>query len=233
MARKVKTTRLEIIRCATELFLEQGYSATPPKQIADTLNIGTGNLTYYFHTKEHLLAELVDLLCDFQWRMMEREADEGLSSIMAICLEIATMAAMCEADAAAKDFYVSSYVSPLCLGIIRRNDKARAKAVFKASCPGWTDEQFAGAAAIVSGIEYATLMTEGDDVSLETRIAGALDMILRIYNIPPETRKMKIGRVLGMDYRKIAARVLMEFKKFVNEANEQALEKLYQDKGMS
>ena len=69
-------------------------------------------------------------------------------------------------------------------------------------------------------------MTEGDDVSLETRIAGALDMILRIYNIPPETRKMKIGRVLGMDYRKIAARVLMEFKKFVNEANEQALEKL-------
>lgn len=84
--------------CATTSFLERGYTASSTKQIAEDLDIGTGNLTYYFPTKEHLLAVLVDMLCDFQWHMMEREADDGLSSIMAICLELTAMAAVCGGD---------------------------------------------------------------------------------------------------------------------------------------
>lgn len=230
--RRVKTTKLDIVRYATTVFLKIGYSASSTKQIADDLDIGTGNLTYYFPTKEHLLAVLVDMLCDFQWKMMEKEADDGLSSIMAICLELTTMAAMCEMDEAAKDFYISSYSSPMCLAIIRKNDTARAKEVFKEYCPGWTDEQFAEAELLVSGIEYATLMTVGDPVSLETRIAGALNNILQIYQIPAETRMAKIQRVLEMDYRAISARVLMEFKQFVERTNEHALEELYKAKGV-
>ena len=228
--RRVKTTKLDIIRHVTTVFLESGYSASSTKQIADDLDIGTGNLTYYFPTKEHLLAVLVDMLCDFQWKMMEKEADDGLSSIMAICLELTTMAVMCEVDEAARDFYISSYSSPMCLEIIRKNDTARAKEVFREYCPNWTDEQFAEAEALVSGVEYATLMTAGNPASLEIRIAGALNTILQIYQIPAEVRKMKIDRVLGMDYRAISARVLMEFKQFVERTNEQALEELYEAK---
>ncbi len=231
--RRVKTTKLDIIRYATTLFLEQGYCAASTKQIADDLDIGTGNLTYYFPTKEHLLAQLVDMLCKFQWKMVEKEANDGLGSIMAICLELSSMAAMCEMDEAAKDFYISSYSSPMCLEIIRSNDVARAKEVFGKYCPNWTDEQFAEAEALVSGIEYATLMTAGNHASLETRIAGALNTILQIYQIPAETRMAKIQRVLDMDYRAIAARVLMEFKAFVAQTNEQALEELYKSKGLT
>ena len=231
--KRVKTIRLDIIRYATASFLEQGYSRFSTKQIADDLEIGTGNLTYYFPTKEHLLAVLVHMLCDFQWKMMEIEADDGLSSIMAICLELTTMAAMCDADEVAKDFYTSTYASPMCLEIIRKNDTARAKEVFKEYCSNWTDEEFAEAELLVSGIEYATLMTVGDPVSLETRIVGALNNILRIYNIPEETRKLKIQRVLKMDYRALAERVLIEFKQFVDQINEQALEDLYKEKGLT
>ena len=227
MARRVKSTRLEIIQCATRLFLERGYNATAPKKIAEDMDIGTGNLTYYFPTKEHLLAELVDMLCDFQWKMMEEEADEGLSSIMALCLELTTMAAACELDGAVKDFFLAAYTSPMCLGIIRKNDAARAKAVFREYCPGWTDEQFAEAELLVSGIEYATLMSAGEPVALEKRIAGAIDNILRIYNVPAEVRGKKIRRVLEMDYRGLSARVLGNFKEFVAQTSEHALEELY------
>jgi AcrR family transcriptional regulator len=228
--RRIKTTRLDIVRYATSLFLEQGYSASSTKQIAEDLDIGTGNLTYYFPTKEHLLAVLVDMLCQFQWKLMEREADDGISSVMAICLELTAMAAMCETDEAARDFYISAYTSPMCLEIIRKNDTARAKEVFRDFCPGWTDEHFAEAELLVSGLEYATLMTVGDPVSLENRIGGALNSILQIYNIPPEIRSMKIGRVLRMDYRAIARRMLGEFKEFVEQTNGQALEALYQNR---
>ena len=146
---------------------------------------------------------------------------------MAICLELASMASICDEDPVARDFYTAVYASPRCLDIIRRNDKIRAKAVFGEYCQNWTDEHFAEAEAMVSGIEYSTLMTAGDPVALEVRIAGALNTILQIYQIPPEIRKQKILRVLEMDYQTIARRILMEFKRFVERTNEQALEDLY------
>ena len=68
--------------------------------------MSTGNMTFHFPTKEHLLAELVDMLCDFQWKLMEREAADGYSSIMAICLELVSMAAACEEDEIVRDFFL-------------------------------------------------------------------------------------------------------------------------------
>ncbi len=220
--RKANATKYEIIRLATHLFLEKGYSVTSPKMISQALDISTGNITYYFPTKDHLLAVLVEMLCDFQWKMMEEEAQEGLSSIMALCLELVVMVSICEEDAIAKDFYIAAYSSPMGLEIIRKNDAARAKKIFREHRPLWTDVHFEEAEILVSGIEYATLMTDGVSVPTDMRITGALNNILGIYNVPAETRKMKIDRVLAMDYRQIGRRVLKEFRKFVDEENEQA-----------
>ncbi len=216
-------TKLEIIRYATKKILDTGYTNTQVRAIAKELNMSPGNLTFHYRAKEDMLAELVKLLCDFQWKMMEKEAKEGYSSIMAICLELAAMASMCEEDEYARDFYLSAYTSSKCLAIIRKSDTARAKEVFKEYCPNWTDEHFEEAEILVSGIEYATLNTSGVTVTLETRIAGALNAILSTFHVPEETRKMKIDRVLSMDFRKIGRRVLKEFKQYVEDTNEQAL----------
>ncbi len=216
-------TKLQIVRVALRLFLERGYSSTTSKTIADELKISCGNLTFHFPTKEHLLAELTDLLCRFQWKRIEVENEVWNSSVMAICLELMVMAAICEEDAVAKDFYISAYTSPMCMALIRKNDTVRAKKVFSEFCPDWTHEHFAEAEILVSGIEYATLMTVGDEISLEMRIAGALDAILNIYGVPKDIRKRNIERVLAMDYRQISRDVLAEFKQFVTQANEQAM----------
>jgi len=219
-------SRLEIIREASRQFLEKGYSSTTVTAIAKALEMSPGNLTFYFPTKEHLLAELVEALCAFQWKMMEEEASEGYSSVMAICLELTSMAAAAEADPIIMDFFVSSYQSPICLRVIRKNDTVRAAKVFRPYCPDWTEEQFLEAELLVSGIEYATLMNTGEPVTLETRISGALNNILSIYGIPEELRKTKLQKVFAMDYRTIGRRTLAAFKAYVEEANDQAFQKL-------
>lgn len=224
--KRIKTKKLDIIRCASDLFFRQGYSATAPKHICEALDIYTGNLTYYFPTKEHLLTEFVEMLCDFQQKMMEEEANEGYSSVMAVCLELTAMASMCEESEAARDFYLASYTSPMCLRIIQKNDMQRAKRVFGSYCPGWDEERFAEAELLVSGIEYATFMNVGTQIGLHTRIAGALDAILSIYHVPEEVRQRKIQSVLAMDYKGIGHRVLKEFKEFIDKTNEQAMEAL-------
>ena len=57
-------TKLEIITEATKQFLEKGYTNTSANAVAKALDMSQGNLTFHYPTKEHLLAILVDKLCD-------------------------------------------------------------------------------------------------------------------------------------------------------------------------
>ncbi len=217
---------MEIIQVASSMFIEKGYSATTLKMIADELDISSGHVVFYFSSKDALLAVLVEMLCDFQWELMKKEADDGISNLLAVCLELMSMAAACEEDEIAKDFLVSSYRSDSCLEIIQKNDFNRAKEVFAEYCPDWTDEQFREAESLVSGIEYSTLNAVDKSIHLETRISGALKTIMMIYNVPEEIRRIKIEKVLAMDYRSIGKRIFKEFKEYVEQTNEQAFEEL-------
>ena len=193
--------------------------------MATALKMSKGNMTFHFPTKEHMLAELVNMLVKYQWHRMESEAGDD-SSVMAICLELLTIASACEQDEVAKDFFISTYTSPLCLEIIRKNDMERAKEVFRAYCPDWTDERFAEAETLVSGIEYGTLQLTASSATLELRIGGALELILTIYNVPREERKRLIEKVLSMDYKALGLRVLEDFRQYVDKTTEQALHDL-------
>ena len=230
---RVELTRKEIIRVAANFFLKDGYTKTTFRVMSQALNMSTGNMTFHFPTKEHMLAELVDMLCEYQWKMMGEEAKDGINSVMAICLELLTIAAACEQDEVIKDFFLAAYTSPLTMEIIRKNDKERAKKVFGEFCPDWTDERFSEAETLVSGIEYATLMTTSTSAPLELRISGALELILTVYNVPEDVRKKKIAKALATDYRPLSQRVMKEFRAYVDNETEQALFKLLQRKEIS
>lgn len=225
-------TRNEIIRVAANRFLNDGYTKTTVASMAKSLNMSTGNMTFYFPTKDHMLAELVDMLGKYQWDLMENEAKDENGSVMAICLELLTIASACEQDEIAKDFFLSSYRSELCMERIRRNDKKRAKEVFKKYCVDWKDEYFEEAEILISGIEYATLFTTPDSAPLEIRVNGALRTILSIYNVPKEIRDEKIKKVLSMDYQKMGMDTLKKFRNYVDKTTEQALHDLLARKSL-
>lgn len=221
-------TRLAIIQVAIELFFEKGFSNTTAATVCRKAEIGTGNLTFYFPTKEHILDVLVTMMCDYQWKIMGEATDEGNSSLLCYCLELATMAAISEESPQMHDFYVSAYSHPMTLESIRANDVEKMKRVFGAFCPDWTEEQFVEAEAIVSGIEYATLMTTQHSASLPIRVEGALDAIMKLFCVPEEFRKMKVKKVLAMDYRAIGRHILKDFRQYVSETNEKAITDLLQ-----
>lgn len=209
-----------MIKIATKLFLTHGYSATTLKMIADELDTSSGHVSFYFPSKDDILAVMTNMLCEFQRKLIEYEVGEGISSLLSICLELMSIAAACEEDEIAKDFFVSTYSSSTCLEIIHKNDTARAKEVFGLYCPDWTDEQFIEAEILVAGIEHATLNNIESDVPLDTRISGALNAIMMIYNVPEDIRKIKIDKVLVMDYRSVGKRIFKEFKEYVEKASD-------------
>ena len=216
-------TRLEIIRTATELFLEQGFDATTVSMISKKIGISTGNLTFYFPKKETLLVTPVKELCDFQWKMMKQSVGEGETLLMAYCLEITAIAACCDEDPKAKSFYSAAYSHSETLAMIQENDTEKAKDVFKKYRPDWSDERFEQAENIVSGIEFATLFTPNERTALGIRVEGALNTILSLYGISKELRRETVKKVLSMDYRKIGREMFLEFIGYANRVNDKAL----------
>lgn len=213
--KKKRSTRDEIIYTAAKLFLERGFSDASAKALCEEMGISTGNLTYYFPTKEHLFRELVQELCRFQWKMFKKVTAEGKTPLMAACLELAAMAAICEENPVARDLYLSTYMHPLTLEVIRQEDKQRAQEVFADFCTEWSDADFAEAELLVSGIEYATLMQTPNAPPLEQRIRGAMNGIMLIYGVPAELRKAKLDKVLCMDYRSLGRSIFREFTEYL------------------
>ena len=227
MARtRVTTTKYEIIQVASEFFFDVGFSATSPKMIAQELGLSTGNITYYFPTKEHLLLVLVEMLCDFQLEMLEAEADIGIGSVASVCLETMTVAVACDESESARDFFTAAFQSELCRNYLRENHVKRAKRIFSKECECWSDSEFQEAELLVMGLQYAAIVPTNADIPLKTRIAGALNQILGIYNIDKETSQKEIEKALTRDCRGISKRVLDEFVNFVKKENEQNLEQM-------
>ena len=223
-------TKLEIIRLAAHLFIEEGYSKTTFARVARELDLSTGNITFYFPSKDHLLAVLVEEMFDFQTWLMEYEAKEGASSLLSYCLELTSIAAACEDDEVTKDFFSSAYSSSMILDLIRENDTEKTKEIFGSFRPEWTDEDWRATENIVSGIEYATIMTCENDTPLAKQIEKALDSILMLYGVPEELRRQKIEKVLAMDYRGIGKRILNGFKEYIDKVNEENLKNAYKKK---
>ena len=226
MARKEKfQTKPEIVKLALHTFLTQGYTESSTKKIAKELGISIGNLAYHFPTKEHLLAELTALLCDYHMIIMEAEVDEGKTSLLAYLLELTSMMAICDENQVAKDLYTAMYRNPLPLKLIREADTQKVKSIFADYCPDWEDDDFAMTENAVSGIEYASLMEENaENIPLEKRIAKILTVVMKAYNIPEDIRHMKIQKVLTMDYRRIGRQFVAGFAEYVETINQQVLD---------
>ena len=226
MGRGITTTKFEIVQVASEFFFEIGYSKTSPNMIAKELGISTGNISYYFPTKEHLLKVLVETLCDYQMKMIEAVNDIGMGSVASICMETMTVAVACDESEIARDFFIAAFESLLCRDYLRENHVERAKKIFAKQCGDWTDEQFHQAELLVMGLQYAAIVATSADIPVRTRVAGALNQILSIYNVDEATRKKEIDKVLAKDCRGISKQVLEGFTRFVEKTNHKTLEEM-------
>ena len=221
MARKkvVNETKNTIIRVAIEMFLERGFTNTSVRAIAAELGISTGNITFYFPSKEHLLMVLVEMLCDSQWSMLEQQADEEETALMAFCMETMTVAVACEQNEIARDLFLSVFQSELCRNLLRENHVARAERIFSEYCGDWTHQQFRIAEILVMGIQHAVIIPTDVEIPLSERIAGALNQILSIYGVPENNRAEKIRRILALDYNDIRQRVREGSLRYVDQLN--------------
>lgn len=68
------STKQKIIKTATKIFNEKGYSAVNLKELAQVIGISRGNLTYHFKNKKELLEAIVKEM----WEKLVKEKEKTL-----------------------------------------------------------------------------------------------------------------------------------------------------------
>jgi len=211
-----RNTKYEILQCATRLFIEKGYTSTYVTSIASELGISTGNLTFHFPTKEHILAELIKELLILPRREEESAIREEHALLTGYLLELAMFASVCCDNPNIKDLLVSAYTRPMSLQVIREADTKRAMEIFGKYCPGWKETDYVQTENVVSGMEYAMFMTENTDLlTFEQRIYGSMDAIMKVYEIPKDIRDSLLTKIMKLDYSSMGNQVFDEFCNYI------------------
>ena len=112
-------TEIQIVRGATQLFLEKGFSKTTHRMIAKETGIGLGTITYHFKTKEDLLQLLIEELMDFHSNIIEEYEEKTGNMLFSYAMEIAAQIALCEKDSKAWDLYYSAYSHSITFDVIK------------------------------------------------------------------------------------------------------------------
>lgn len=213
---KKRNTKYEILLLAAKLFIEKGYTEAYVTSIANELGISTGNLTFHFPTKEHILAELIRELCMLPKRTRESLFTGEHAPLAGYLLELAIIASVSRDYPNIKDLMVNAYTRPMPLEIIRKSDTERARQVFGKYHTDWAEEAYIQTQNVVSGIEYAMFMTENvEKLSFEQRLTGCLDAIMKVYEIPASVRNSVIAGIMSLDYRSMGRQVFVEFSSSV------------------
>lgn len=75
-----RTTRNQIIEAADRLFYQKGFVYTSIADIADTVQVSRGNLTFHFKTRDDLLKAVIDLRLQRTSALLDQWEAEGLTA---------------------------------------------------------------------------------------------------------------------------------------------------------
>lgn len=221
--RKSNLTKLEIMQVAMKMFLEKGFTNTSAKAISNELNISTGNLTFYYPTKEHILLELVKEITEFHTKCINKVSKEH-DDLFSYCWEIAAQIMLCEENEQAKDLYLAIYSYPMTLHYVKDWTAEKNKKILGERLSDWTLERFRRVENVTCCIERSAL-TEPctENYTIEDKIRLILTCLLKIYDISFEEREKVINEILKTDYHKMGHDLLKQLTKYVEKQNKQAL----------
>lgn len=221
--RKSNLTKLEIMQVAMKMFLEKGFTNTSAKAISNELNISTGNLTFYYPTKEHILLELTKDITEFHTKCINKVSKEH-DDLFSYCWEISSQIMLCEENEQAKDLYLAIYSYPMTLYYVKDWTAEKNKKILGERLSDWTLERFRRVENVTCCIERSAL-TEPctENYTIEDKIRLILTCLLKIYDISFEEREKVINEILKTDYHKMGHDLLKQLTKYVEKQNKQAL----------
>lgn len=207
------------------MFLEKGFTNTSAKAISNELNISTGNLTFHYPTKEHILLELTKEITNFHKQAIEKVQSEGRGDLFAYCWEVTSQITLCEENQQMNDLYLAIYSHPMTLLFVKDWTAKKNFKILGERLSDWSLDRFRLAENVTCCIERSALTEPcSENYTLEDKIRLTLTCLLKIYDIGKDDREIVIDEILKTDYRKTGNDLLTQFAKHIEKHNQQVLE---------
>ena len=215
-------TEMKIIRSATKLFLENGFSKTTFSMISEDSGVTRGNIAYYFHTKEDILFLLIQELMDYHEDVIEEIDGETKNVVFACAMEIATQISICESNPVAWDLYYSAYSHLGCFEYIKDWTAKKNYRFLRGLLPDLSEEDFRAKENVASHIEFSALTAPcHKGFTLDDKISLVLDSHMKIYDVAKDIREETIKKVLESDYKNLGTEIFNKFlEKFYHSIEE-------------
>ena len=204
-------TKKRILSVCARLFLEQGYKETTVSQIVEASGVARGSYQNFFHTKDGILMEFVEVMFGGQFDMARIIAGANLPPLYVYAAETSIQLAITELNENLREIYIEAYSLPNTSEYIFLNTTEELKKIFGPYLPDYTDSDFydmeIGSAGLMRGY-----MARKCDIHfpLGRKLECFLTSSMRMYKVPEEEIKKAVAFVLSLDIEAIAHDVMQK-----------------------
>ena len=210
MARRYdkEDSRQRILSACVQLFIEQGYHNTTPKQILSAADVASGTFYYIFKAKSGVLVDLTDFIFDRQFENARRILGEEADPILLYTVETAIQLTLVELNENLREIYVEAYSQPEVLTLLHERIAAELKRIFSAYLPDCSESDFYELEIGTSGIMRGFMARQCDMYfTLDKKLSRFLRMTFDVFSVPEKVQQKALEYLAGLDIRKIAGDV--------------------------
>lgn len=198
------------LHAAAKLFLQNGYTNTSLKEIADYSGVDINAINRTFKSKENILAGLVAHVLEGQFKAAHELFDSKTSDkILYYAAETTLQLYITESSEQIRDLYTSAYSLPTTTMLIQDTITGKLQEIFGDYLPHLESKDFYER-EIGSGGVMRGFMTIPCDryFTMQRKVAAFLECTFKIYDVPEEKIQEAIDFVSQFDYTTIAKNVI-------------------------
>ena len=140
---------------------------------------------------------------------MARAITGNLPPVCVYAAETAIQLTLTELNENLREIYIEAYTQPNIVDYIQRHTARELEVIFGPYLPGLSSEDFYLLDIGSSGMMRSYMAHPcNEELTLEKKISGFLNLTLRAYNVPREEAEKAIAFVASLDIRKIAEGVM-------------------------
>lgn len=198
-----------ILTTCVRLFLEKGYTETKVAEILKGADVSASSFQNVFHTKDGVLAELVEMMFSGQFGAVRQLIPDAPSPEYIYAVETAVQLALTEMNENLRDIYVEAYTYPATAELIHRSTAKELQAAFASRLPDFSEGDFYEIELGTAGMMRGFMVRRCDQYfTLEKKINRFLDMSLSIFRVPLEEREQIIAYVAQVNVCEAAEQVM-------------------------
>ncbi len=198
--------RAHIVSVAANLFLENGYTNSTLRNIAQSAEINIGSLMNIFSSKEEILCDMITVAIEKQYNSAATAVD-GLTEdkLLFYAVETTLQLHIVEMNENLREVYCMAYSMPKTSEVLQQLKTCKLEKIFKEHLPNLETKDFFKLEIAIGGIMRG-FMTIPCNMwfTMEQKIAAFLETTFLIYRVSDEKIKEAIEFVKQFDFEKIA-----------------------------